>query len=233
MKPENVTRIAQIAMAIEPIPNKVGLTTRYEDKVDTLKLEYFIISAINSGNRIYELMCREKFTPSYDLLTQCIIENHLNRGGLRVNSAQIIALWPILITLRDYECNSIEDLTTNMVKHFKDSCMLDVSNLQLSQHFSLSLWEGHKKHWKLINIKNKTLWEHLHTIDDYFETEIRECFPTIVKLYKELNQDEDYSLEMEKLFLKFKSDDIPDGWLADLMASSVFLAMYFDDYEIR
>jgi len=38
---------------------------------------------------------------------------------------------------------------------------------------------------------------------------------------------------MEKLFLKFKSDDIPDGWLADLMASSVFLAMYFDDYEIR
>ena len=70
MKPENVTRIAQIAMAIEPIPNKVGLTTRYEDKVDTLKLEYFVISAINSGNRIYELMCREKFTPSYDLLTQ-------------------------------------------------------------------------------------------------------------------------------------------------------------------
>ena len=202
MKPENVTRIAQIAMAIEPIPNKVGLTTRYEDKVDTLKLEYFVISAINSGNRIYELMCREKFTPSYDLLTQCIIENHLNRGGLRVNSAQIIALWPILITLRDYECNSIEDLTTNMVKHFKNSCMLDVSNLQLSQHFSLSLWEGHKKHWKLINVKSKTLWEHLHTIDDYFETEIRECFPTIVKLYKELNQDEDYSLEMEKLFLK-------------------------------
>ena len=39
MKPENVTRISQIAMEIEPIPNKVGLTTRYEDKVDTLKLE--------------------------------------------------------------------------------------------------------------------------------------------------------------------------------------------------
>ena len=46
MKPENVTRIAQIAMAIEPIPNKVGLTTRYEDKVDTLKLEYFVISDV-------------------------------------------------------------------------------------------------------------------------------------------------------------------------------------------
>ena len=80
----------------------------------------------------------------------------MNRDGLRVNTAQIIALWPILITLRDYECNSIEDLTTNMVKHFKNSCMLDVSNLQLSQHFSLALWEGHKKHWKLINIKSKT-----------------------------------------------------------------------------
>ena len=81
--------------------------------------------------------------------------------------------------------------------------------------------------WVPFNLSNTD------TIDDYFETEIRECFPTIVKLYKELNQDEDYSLEMEKLFLKFKSDDIPDGWLADLMASSVFLAMYFDDYEIR
>ena len=140
MTPKNVTRLAQIAMAIEPIPNKIGLTTRYEDIVDSLKLEYFIVSAINSGNQIQELMSREKFTPSYDLLTQCVIENHLNRDGLRVNTAQIIALWPILITLRDYECNSIEDLTTNMVKHFKNSCMLDVSNLQLSQHFSLSPW---------------------------------------------------------------------------------------------
>ena len=50
------------------------------------------------------------------------------------------------------------------------------------------------------------LWEHLHN-RYYFETEIRERFPTIVKLYKELNQDEDYSLEMENI-LKFKSDDI-------------------------
>jgi hypothetical protein len=38
---------------------------------------------------------------------------------------------------------------------------------------------------------------------------------------------------MERLFLKFKTDNIPDGQLADLMAISIFLAMYFDDYEIR
>ena len=236
MTPENVTRLAQIAMAIEPIPNKVGLTTRYTDIVDTLKLEYFIVSAINSGNRILELMSRKKFTPSYDLLTQCVIENHLNRDGLRVNSGQVLLIWPILITLRDYECNNIEDLTINMVKHLKDSCMLDVCNFQLSNHFPQALWEHHKKHWKLIDIKSKTLWEHLHTIDNidnYFETEIRECFPTIVKLYKDLNQEEIYSNEMERLFLKFKTDNIPDGQLADLMAISIFLAMYFDDYEIR
>lgn len=232
-QPQDTARLAQIAMAIEPLPNKEGLTTRLVDKEDTLKLEYFIIAAINSGDAIRELMWRPQHTPSYDLLVRCVTENHLNRGGLRVNAGQVIMLWPILITLRDYECNSIFDLGENVQKHLKDTRGIDIYNFQIANQFQLSLWEGHEKHRKLIDIEAETLYEYVSKTPEYFEKEIKYGFPSIFKMYKELNQEAAYTDEMERLWAVYKDMNFPDGHIADYMAITVFLAMYFDDYRIR
>ena len=42
LDPKKIARLVQIAMAVEPIPTKEGLTTRHQDITHTLKLEYCI-----------------------------------------------------------------------------------------------------------------------------------------------------------------------------------------------
>jgi len=116
MKYKNITRLMQIAMAIEPIPNKKGLTTRYKDIGDNLKLEYFIIGSINSGFVIEELMNRKSGEVSYDLLFKSTVQNQLHRGGLRVNAGQLQFLWPILLVIREYP--SIKDFNLILDNYF-------------------------------------------------------------------------------------------------------------------
>jgi triphosphoribosyl-dephospho-CoA synthetase len=74
LEPKHIARFVQISMAIEPVPIKEGLTTRYKDIVDTLKLEYFIVGAINSGLVIEELMNRKKGEVTYDLLFKSTVK---------------------------------------------------------------------------------------------------------------------------------------------------------------
>ena len=233
MTPQDVARIAQIAMALEPLPNKEGLTTRLVDKEETLKLEYFIIGAINSGNAIRELMWRPPFTPSYDLLVKCITENHLNRGGLRINGGTLMMLWPILITLRDYECKDILQLKENIRQHLFDTDSNDVRYFQMADNWGLSLWEGHQKHLVLMQLEHENLYEYIECRKgDYFHDEILDGYPTVEELYIEMNQHENYNNEMERLWKTNRFDNLPGGQVADLMAVTVFLAMYFDDYKI-
>lgn len=49
-----------LASILEPIPEKVGCTTRYKDWQEKSKLEYFLIAGVNIGNTFYELMERIK-----------------------------------------------------------------------------------------------------------------------------------------------------------------------------
>jgi len=233
MTPQDVARIAQIAMALEPLPNKQGLTTRLIDKEKTLKLEYFIVGAINSGNAIRELMWRPKFTPSYDLLVKCITENHLNRSGLRVNGGTLMMLWPILITLRDYECKDILQLKENIRQHLLDTDSNDARYFQMADNWGLSLWEGHQKHLVLMQLEHENLYEYIECRKgDYFHDEILDGYPTVEEFYIDMNQHEEYSQEMERLWETNRFDNLPEGQVADLMAVTVFLAMYFDDYKI-
>ena len=236
MNPQDVARIVQIALAIEPIPNKEGLTTRFKDKEETLKLEYFIIGAINSGNAIRELMWRPKFTPSYDLLTKAVNENHLNRGGYRVNEGILISLWPILTTLRDYDSKSFYDLQKDLKNHLIDTDCMDAMYFQMANNFTLSQWEGHNKHLSLVDTEQDSLHSYLETKKDiYFYHEILNAYPIAEVAYFELNQQEPYSEELERLWKNLRGyidDDKPSGQIADILAITIFLAMYFDGYKI-
>ena len=74
ISPNEIARIAQIAFVLEPIANKPGLTTRYTDKNNNLKLENFLVAGINTGDSFRELAKRvyeSKDLPiTYDIALQ-------------------------------------------------------------------------------------------------------------------------------------------------------------------
>jgi hypothetical protein len=243
MKYKNITRLMQIAMAIEPIPNKKGLTTRYKDIGDNLKLEYFIIGSINSGFVIEELMNRKSGEVSYDLLFKSTVQNQLHRGGLRVNAGQLQFLWPILLVIREYpsikDFNLILDKTEEIMLN---TCREDSIWLQATNNFSYSLWEHHLPRVKLIDLECDSVFEAytvMYEISDanrtYFSKEFLDGYPCIRKLYSNFDQEIPYSEGMSILYdwALDNIDEFPKGGIADILACVTFLAMYIEDYKIR
>ncbi len=243
MKYKNITRLMQIAMAIEPIPNKKGLTTRYKDIVDNLKLEYFIIGSINSGFVIEELMNRKSGEVSYDLLFKSTVQNQLHRGGLRVNAGQVQFFWPILLVIREYpsikDFNLILDKTEEIMLN---TCREDSIWLQATDNFSYSLWEHHLPRIKLIDLECDSVFEAytvMYEISDanrtYFSKEFLDGYPCIRKLYSNFDQEIPYSEGMSILYdwALDNIDEFPKGGIADILACVTFLAMYIEDYKIR
>ncbi len=233
----------QIAMAIEPIPNKKGLTTRYKDIGDNLKLEYFIIGSINSGFVIEELMNRKSGEVSYDLLFKSTVQNQLHRGGLRVNAGQLQFLWPILLVIREYpsikDFNLILDKTEEIMLN---TCREDSIWLQATNNFSYSLWEHHLPRIKLIDLECDSVFEAytvMYEISDanrtYFSKEFLDGYPCIRKLYSNFDQEIPYSEGMSILYdwALDNIDEFPKGGIADILACVTFLAMYIEDYKIR
>jgi len=243
MKYKNITRLMQIAMAIEPIPNKKGLTTRYKDIGDNLKLEYFIIGSINSGFVIEELMNRKSGEVSYDLLFKSTVQNQLHRGGLRVNAGQVQFFWPILLVIREYpsikDFNLILDKTEEIMLN---TCREDSIWLQATNNFSYSLWEHHLPRVKLIDLECDSVFEAytvMYEISDanrtYFSKEFLDGYPCIRKLYSNFDQEIPYSEGMSILYdwALDNIDEFPKGGIADILACVTFLAMYIEDYKIR
>jgi len=243
MKYKNITRLMQIAMAIEPIPNKKGLTTRYKDIVDNLKLEYFIIGSINSGFVIEELMNRKTGEVSYDLLFKSTVQNQLHRGGLRVNAGQLQFLWPILLVIREdpsiKDFNLILDKTKEIMLN---TCREDSIWLQATNNFGYSLWEHHLPRIKLIDLECDSVFEAytvMYEISDanrtYFSKEFLDGYPCIRKLYSNFDQEIPYSEGMSILYdwALDNIDEFPKGGIADILACVTFLAMYIEDYKIR
>jgi len=243
MKYKNITRLMQIAMAIEPIPNKKGLTTRYKDIGDNLKLEYFIVGSINSGFVIEELMNRKSGEVSYDLLFKSTVQNQLHRGGLRVNAGQVQFFWPILLVIREYpsikDFNLILDKTEEIMLN---TCREDSIWLQATDNFSYSLWEHHLPRVKLIDLECDSVFEAytvMYEISDanrtYFSKEFLDGYPCIRKLYSNFDQEIPYSEGMSILYdwALDNIDEFPKGGIADILACVTFLAMYIEDYKIR
>ena len=234
----------QIAMAIEPIPNKKGLTTRYKDKVDNLKLEYFIIGSINSGFVIEELMNRKSGEVSYDLLFKSTVQNQLHRGGLRVNAGQLQFFWPILLVIREYpsikDFNLILDKTEEIMLN---TCREDSIWLQATTNFSYSLWANHLDRVSLIDLECDSVFD-AYTImyessdsdsNRFYCTEFLDGYPHIKKLYENFDQEINYSESMSNLYnwALDNTGEMPTGQIADILACVTFLAMYIEDYKIR
>ncbi len=119
-----------LASILEPIPEKVGCTTRKKDWQEKSKLEYFLISGVNIGKVFYELSERIKNNnyrqPKliYDLAYKAQKESFSNRNGGKINFGIIELLIPIVSTqviTQKFDINvldKVEDFLKNTT--FKD-----------------------------------------------------------------------------------------------------------------
>ena len=239
----DITRLVQIAMAVEPLPDKEGLTTRYKNIEETLKLEYFITGAINSGLAIDRLMERKEGEDCYDLLFKAYIDNHLNRGGLRVNEGMLQLFWPIILSIK--KSPNLTDTTKILegaTKALMYTSTADSLYLQQAQNFGYSQWSGHFEKVKMISLELDSVYEYYANlfkegskVETRWGGEFIHKFPRVRYYLSLIDRDIPYSKAMEEVYRTLIKEDhfSPPGMMADFLAVATFLLMYAEDYKIR
>lgn len=112
-----ILRNVILCQALEPLAKKPGLTTRWQDASPATKLEYFIVSGVNSSWSFFDLADRilhEGHQPEciYDIAYEAQAASIRNRLGSKVNYGQITLLVPLVTAqvLEYMEKGSYEDV---------------------------------------------------------------------------------------------------------------------------
>lgn len=135
--PEETQRHVTLACALEPLSYKQGCTTRATDISKHLKLEYFLVSAINIGDSFRELAKRvisQGSQPNliYDSAYKAQQECAKNRGGGRINQGTIEMLIPIVAAQTLYDSNyqlPVNNILEKAVDVMKKTSTNDVKQL--------------------------------------------------------------------------------------------------------
>jgi hypothetical protein len=96
-----ILRNVILCQSLEPLGKKAGVTSRYADASPATKLEYFIISGVNSSWAFYDLVdriLREGKQPDciFDMAYEAQSASVRNRLGSKVNYGQILLLVPLV-----------------------------------------------------------------------------------------------------------------------------------------
>ncbi|MEA2563120.1 MAG: hypothetical protein QOH06_4624 [Acidobacteriota bacterium] len=96
-----ILRNVILSQALEPMGRKPGITSRLADASPGTKLEYFIISGVNSAWAFYDLVdriLREGKQPDciFDTAFEAQAASVRNRYGSKVNYGQILLLVPLV-----------------------------------------------------------------------------------------------------------------------------------------
>jgi triphosphoribosyl-dephospho-CoA synthetase len=112
-----ILRNVILCQALEPMGRKPGITSRLADASPGAKLEYFIISGVNSAWAFYDLVDRileEGRQPDciFDAAFEAQAASVRNRYGSKVNYGQILLLVPLVAaqTLIWLETEGIDDV---------------------------------------------------------------------------------------------------------------------------
>ncbi len=129
MNSMEIMHFVTLASILEPIPEKIGCTTRSKDWQEKSKLEYFLISGCNIGLIFYELSERIKINKYkqpkviYDLAYKAQQLSFKNRNGGKINFGIIELLIPIIATQvikNNYDginvLNQVEDILKSTSK---------------------------------------------------------------------------------------------------------------------
>lgn len=239
--PREIGRRVMLASALEPVSDKTGNTTRYNDISRYLTLKDFIVAGINIGQSFEELASRiqtEGKQPEiiYDLVLKAQQDSLKNRSNGRVNQGIIEILMPIVAgeQLIITQQSSL-DIFDSATKVLKQTSTQDVSYLI----------ETKKLAYELSNYKDREVpvYSDTKNVFDYYKQDFQSSikptslahngefingFPTVKLIYNSLCENSflnfsDMISDAYKKALKFHDPNIGRGFIADCIAVATYI----------
>lgn len=165
---KDIVRNVVLASCLEVIPDKKGCTSKNHDYKESSKFEYFLISAINIGNDIHNLIKRiEKNNNKqpnviYDIALHAQNNSIRNRNGGKINFGIIELFIPIITSQLVYSNNNVDVLLDNVTNILKNTSQYDVK-----YH-----WEFRKKARNISGKVPDTTFYNVDNIYDYYSLKL-------------------------------------------------------------
>ncbi len=240
----------QRACALEPLSDKKGCTTRYEDLSSEQKLEQFVVAGVNLGGALLSFLTKiEQKGPDtlYDSCYDLQVMSKLNRRGGRINQGIIEFGFPLLaaIALYDPNCEREADYICDMsVELMKSTKREDVDKLREMKQFAylLSRFEREVPDHNVDNVYlyyQKELCKaeeekNLNSIVHNYQ--FLHGFPDIKRVYQGINQrkgnlNDKAVAAYNEVFNQQHYQEVGKGLAADFIAVALFLTFCYHKEE--
>jgi hypothetical protein len=243
--PKETRRCVTLACALEPLPEKIGCTTRDTNISPYLKLEYFIAGAINIGDAFEELAQRIQDKGSqpdliYDLTFKAQQDCVKNRAGGRINHGIIEMLMPIVASQMIYDEEyklSVEELLEKSKEFMKNTSKEDVEELIKMKRLAYDLSAYHEREVPVYpQAKNVYDYYSLDLKDSKNPTSIKHNeefvlgFPSIKQMYNSVmnSRRKVFNKKIEDAYDEVRKDNHQNtgcGLTADCSACAIYLTL--------
>ncbi|MBI5732875.1 HD domain-containing protein [Candidatus Jorgensenbacteria bacterium] len=241
--PRETGRLIMLAVALEPLADKSGCTTRYTNISRHLKLEYFITGAINIGEAFEELArlveaCVTQPPSVYEFALRAQCESKRNRAGGRINQGIIELLMPIVVAQHRYDLSfnlSAEEIIIKVGDVLKQTTPQDVLKLREMKRYAYDL-SGYID-------RDVSEYRGTQTVYEYYEREFDisikptsiahngefiHGFPTVGIIYQTLRVSKLPGLtnRMEQAYRRARlihPTEVGSGFIADCIAVGTYL----------
>ena len=243
--PEKVRRNIQLALALEPLSEKPGCTTRSRNCSRHLKLEYFIAGAINVGDAFAELAEKlQNYTKEeavkqpliYEYALKAQLDSKKNRAGGRINEGMIEMLVPIVAAQIIYNksgMKSVQEILVDTNAIIRNASRDDVEKLVALKQVSNDMCaykrevtnHGAKS---VIEFYQKELAGSDRPVSIMHNTEILNGFPVANQIYEMLmsQKDSDLSERVRDAYLTIRENEHKELAAAGLTADICGVALY-------
>jgi hypothetical protein len=235
-----------LCQSLEPLGKKPGVTGRFADASPATKLEYFIISSVNSSWAFYDLVDRilkEGKQPDciFDTAFEAQAASVRNRLGSKVNYGQILLLVPLvaaqtLIHLEEDCCDDIATILERTGQVLRSTTAKDVESMKKFIRVGHEISEQHHKRWGRVKPPREpyfqkeypNIWDsltdflHVHAV-----REMAEGYPQSERVYRFLLHNvEDGILPASDLIYSLLLPEIGRAdATADMVACGLYLAL--------
>lgn len=163
---EELARKFMLATALEPLANKPGCTTRFQDIKESKRLEFFITAAINSGFVITKfvdyLVMHRTLAGAYRFFPQAVLASKFNRCGGKINQGILEALLPIIaaqVIFYDRIKNNPLQVLSLASQLLKNTTTADVDNLILGKKIANKI-SGVERKYPVRHFRAKNVYEY-------------------------------------------------------------------------
>ena len=244
--PREIARFVMLAAALEPLSDKAGCTTRFTDISRHLKLEYFIVGAINLGHAFEDLASSFPNSPDnisgiYSHALQAQRESLRNRSGGRINQGIIELLVPIVIAQNMFSLGDHSDtgvvLTGAQNIVLKNVGRKDVDDLIRMKRFAHDLCRynerpvpEHPEAKNVFEYYSMDLASSSNATGVAHNGEFVNGFPTVELMYGTImNSPQRFFMrKVEEAFqhgLGMHDKSVGRGFLADCIAAAIYLCL--------